>query len=91
MNCMVLWCNNKGKIPGINYFCLTKKRHDAWMQALGRNPIAEHLTKQIKCTVCLDSLEESNYNALDLQFMLLHRKDRGGLIKPSKDVIQICM
>ncbi|KAG5863221.1 hypothetical protein JTB14_028160 [Gonioctena quinquepunctata] len=225
-----------GKIPGINYFCLTKKRHDAWMQALGRNPIAEHLseknvicskhfypedicrggnriqlrsnavpklgrngwnnnptvyqfyytfrrlclnidlkvlkgncdildstkmltssntnekrnvspeldqgditiikkyefdyndlvieddefvyiidispsltllnenvvtyisgyvvrsiTKQIKCTVCLDSLEESNYNALDLQFMLLHRKDRGGLIKPSKDVIQICM
>ncbi|KAG5887257.1 hypothetical protein JTB14_003825 [Gonioctena quinquepunctata] len=51
MNCMVLWCNNKGKIPGINYFCLTKKRHDAWMQALGRNPIAEHLSeKNVICS-----------------------------------------
>ncbi|KAG5863449.1 hypothetical protein JTB14_021798 [Gonioctena quinquepunctata] len=51
MNCMVLWFNNKGKIPRINYFCLTKKRHDAWMQALGRNPIAEHLSeKNVICS-----------------------------------------
>ncbi|KAG5894724.1 hypothetical protein JTB14_006143 [Gonioctena quinquepunctata] len=51
MTCMVLWCNNKGKIPGINYFCLTKKRHDAWMQALGRNPIAENLSeKNVICS-----------------------------------------
>ncbi|XP_044760863.1 uncharacterized protein LOC123318311 [Coccinella septempunctata] len=54
--------------------------------------VVRSIYKQIKCTECLDSLEESHYKSNDRQqFMLLHRKDRGGLIKPSKDIIQVCM
>ncbi|XP_044745208.1 uncharacterized protein LOC123307070 [Coccinella septempunctata] len=54
--------------------------------------VVRSIYKQIKCTECLDSLEESDYKSIDRQqFILLRRKDRGGLIKPSKDVIQVCM
>ncbi|KAG5869148.1 hypothetical protein JTB14_031129 [Gonioctena quinquepunctata] len=57
-HCMVLWCENKGQIPGITYFKLTKSRHDAWMEALGRNPNIEHLS--CSNVVCSEHFTEEN-------------------------------
>ncbi|KAG5876758.1 hypothetical protein JTB14_001234 [Gonioctena quinquepunctata] len=42
MKCMVVFCENKGKIPGLTYFMLTSRRHDSWMSALGKDPTKEH-------------------------------------------------
>lgn len=41
---MVLFCKTSGSIPGITYFRLTSRRHDAWLNALGRDPSIEHLS-----------------------------------------------
>ncbi|KAG5862941.1 hypothetical protein JTB14_008034 [Gonioctena quinquepunctata] len=47
--------------------------------------VVKSVRKLINCTVCLDSLAESDYTSINSNiFKLLHRKDRGGLIKPSK-------
>lgn len=57
-----------------------------------RQHISQDINKQVKCTVCPDTFPESDYNSIELdKFLLLHRKDSGGLIKPSKVVIEVCM
>ncbi|KAG5862646.1 hypothetical protein JTB14_004915 [Gonioctena quinquepunctata] len=51
LTCLVLWCESKGKIPGVHYFCLTRARHDIWMRALGRDPTVEHSSeKNVICS-----------------------------------------
>ncbi|CAH1163317.1 unnamed protein product [Phaedon cochleariae] len=45
MRCMVLFCKTAGRTPGVTYFSLTTRRHDAWMKALGRDPTIEHLSQ----------------------------------------------
>lgn len=42
----------------IRYFRLTKNRHDAWMEALGRNPNIEHLS--CSNSVCSEHFAEEH-------------------------------
>ncbi|CAH1117594.1 unnamed protein product [Phaedon cochleariae] len=63
--CMVLWCPNKGQIPGISYFRLTKSRHDAWMIALGRDPFVEKLsTSNMVCSEHFNEADKIYKNKL---------------------------
>lgn len=49
--------------------------------------IVRHLNKKLNCEICLSALQGSNISACSLtQF-----KNRGGLIIPAPDVIQICI
>ncbi|KAG5863364.1 hypothetical protein JTB14_037861 [Gonioctena quinquepunctata] len=52
--------------------------------------VVKSVRKLLNCTVCLDSLAESDYTSINSNIGNIHRKDRCGLIKPSKDVIKIC-
>ncbi|KAK4882028.1 hypothetical protein RN001_005347 [Aquatica leii] len=46
--------------------------------------------RYIKCPVCVEALENVASGACDDSFMFLNRKNVGGLIKPSQNVIVIC-
>ncbi|KAG5880490.1 hypothetical protein JTB14_035201 [Gonioctena quinquepunctata] len=57
--CMVLFCKNRGNIPGLTYFGLSKERHDSWLLALGRDPTIEHLCTRNR--VCSEHFLERDF------------------------------
>lgn len=54
--------------------------------------VVKKLKSIVKCPECLLSLETIHTFSLDCEnFMLLNRKNRGGLLKPSQNVVNICI
>lgn len=54
--------------------------------------VIRRVKKIVKCPLCTVVLEDfSSHIYDDNNFMLLNRKDRGNLLRPSKDAINICL
>lgn len=57
--------------------------------------IAGYVVKKIKkttfCLFCQSSLEELSEAMDDVRFKLLNHQNKGGLLRPSSDVIEICI
>lgn len=53
--------------------------------------VVKKIKKIIFCNECQIILEESRASLDDTYFNLLKQKNRGGLLRPSSDVIKICM
>lgn len=53
--------------------------------------VVKKLKKNTLCITCKFSLEQNYASVDDTNFKLLNQKNRGGLLRPSSDVIQICI
>lgn len=54
--------------------------------------VVKSVKKIIKCRMCLSVIEDFESHSVDSEnFKLINRKDRGGLIRPSEDIINICL
>lgn len=53
--------------------------------------VIKKLKKNIFCATCQTSLEQNYMSVDDMYFKLLNQKNRGGLMRPSTDVIDICV
>lgn len=53
--------------------------------------VVKKLKKDILCSTCSSFLEQEYSSVDDTYFKLLNQKNRGGLLRPSLDVVKICI
>ncbi|KAF5283124.1 hypothetical protein FQR65_LT14053 [Abscondita terminalis] len=51
--------------------------------------VVKMVKRHLKCETCLSHLEQPAAT-MDDSFLLIRRKDRGGLLKPSQDLVAVC-